>query len=243
MSLRYTLLYTVFPYLCLAVFVVGHAWRYITDRYNWTARSSELLEKKSLLYGSVIFHWGMVLTFVGHAGGMLIPQRLYDRVGISADAHAAIAYWSGIAVGIAAFAGIVLLLWRRLAYPRIRVVTTANDWITAIGLLVVIAVGLYNVLFGHYNVLYSVAPWIRGIVTFTPDASLMQEVPPSFKIHVLSAWALLAFSPFSRLVHIWSLPLTYFARPYIVFRRRPAGPLPEPLGASAARVAANRMED
>ena len=92
--------------------------------------------------------------------------------------------------------------------------------ITIVALVVVIGTGLFNVVFGHYNVLYTVAPWIRGIVTFTPDAMLMKEVPISFKIHVLAAWSLLAYSPFSRLIHIWSLPVTYFFRSHILFRRR-----------------------
>jgi nitrate reductase gamma subunit len=48
----------------------------------------------------------------------------------------------------------------------------------------------------------------------------MHEVPLSYKIHVLAALALLGFSPFSRLVHIWSLPVFYFIRRPIVFRRR-----------------------
>jgi nitrate reductase gamma subunit len=95
-----------------------------------------------------------------------------------------------------------------------------NDTITISALALVVGAGLYNVVFGHYNVLYSVAPWIRGIVTFTPDAMLMKAVPLSYKIHVIAAWALLGFSPFSRLVHIWSAPVFYFFRRRIVFRRK-----------------------
>jgi nitrate reductase gamma subunit len=219
MDLAHTLVFTVFPYLCLTTFVLGHGYRYLTDRYNWNARSSEFLEKKSLFAGSVIFHWGIVLTFFGHAGGMLIPQRYYDRVGIGDQAHLAIAHWSGLVVGIAAFVGIVLLLRRRLNHPRVRAVNTANDTVTVVALLSVITTGLYNVLFGDHNVLYTVAPWIRGIVTFTPDGTLMQAVPFSFKLHVTAAWALLAFSPFSRLVHIWSVPVFYLFRRWILFRR------------------------
>lgn len=222
MDIAYTLVFTVFPYLCLATFVVGHAFRYVTDRYGWNARSSEFLEKRSLFAGSVIFHWGIILTFFGHAGGMLIPQPYFDLVGIDEQAHLTIAHWSGLAVGIAAFVGIVLLLWRRLTHPRVRAVNTVNDTVTVCALLFVIATGLYNVLFGHHNVLYTVAPWIRGIVTFTPDATLMQAVPFSFKLHVTAAWALLAFSPFSRLVHIWSAPLFYLFRRWIIFRRHPS---------------------
>jgi nitrate reductase gamma subunit len=221
MDLAYELAFVVFPYLCLATFVIGHAYRYITDRYGWNARSSEFLEKKSLFYGSVLFHWGIVLTFLGHTGGMLIPQRLFDLAGIRSQAHLAIAYWIGLFVGIAACLGSLLLLWRRLTDRRVQAAGTTNDIVTIGGLVWVIGVGLYNVVFGHYNVLYSLAPWIRGIVTLTPDPQLMREVPFSYKLHVLSALALLGFSPFSRLVHIWSAPFFYMIRRRIVFRRRP----------------------
>lgn len=219
MDLYDTLVFTVFPYLCLTTFVIGHAYRYVTDRYGWNARSSEFLEKKALFAGSVLFHWGIVFTFLGHAGGLLIPQGVLDRFGIDSQAHMEIAYWSGLAVGIAAFVGALLLLQRRLTHPRMQAVYRLNDTITISALALVVGAGLYNVVFGHYNVLYSVAPWIRGIVTFTPDATLMQTVPLSYKVHVLSALALLGFSPFSRLVHIWSAPVFYLLRVPILFRK------------------------
>jgi nitrate reductase gamma subunit len=224
MDLWYTLIFIVFPYLCLATFVVGHGYRYVTDRYCWNARSSEFLEKKSLFAGTVLFHWGIVLTFLGHAGGMLIPQSVFDRFGIDSRAHMSLAYWSGLAFGLAAFSGALLLLRRRMNHKRVRHAGTLNDMVTIGALVVVIGAGLYNVVFGHYNVLDTVAPWIRGIVTFTPDAMLMRDVPLGYQVHVLAAWALLGFSPFSRLVHIWSAPLFYFSRPPIVFRRRTALP-------------------
>jgi nitrate reductase gamma subunit len=219
MELAYTLVFTVFPYVCLTTFVVGHGYRYVTDRYQWNARSSEFLEKKSLFYGSVLFHWGIVLTFLGHAGGLLIPQGYLDLAGINAQSHLIIAYWSGLAAGLAAFIGALLLLWRRLTTPRVQAASTLNDIITIAGLVFVIGAGIYNVIFGRHNVLYTVAPWIRGIVTFSPDPNLMLEVPLSYKLHVLSALALLGFSPFSRLVHIWSAPFSYAFRRYVVFRK------------------------
>lgn len=223
MDPTHTLIFTVFPYLCLTTFALGHAYRYVTDRYGWNAHSSEFLEKRALYPGSVFFHWGIVLTFAGHAGGLLIPQRVFDLLGIDGRAHLAIAYWSGLVVGSAALVGVLLLLRRRLTHPRVKALNRTDDTITIGALVVVIGTGLFNVVFGHYNVLYTVAPWIRGIVTFTPDAMLMKEVPLSFKIHVIAAWSLLAYSPFSRLIHIWSLPVTYFFRRPILFRRRVAG--------------------
>jgi len=209
-----------FPYLALATFVVGHTYRYVTDAFGWNARSSELLDKESLRTGITVFHWGILFTLVGHAGGLLIPQQLYDAVGIVGQTHSKIAYFSGWAVGVAALAGILLLLWRRLSRPRIRATTTMNDWITLLLLVWVIGAGLYNVAFEHFYVLDTIAPWIRSIVTLRPDPTLMREVPLSYEVHILSALALLGFSPFSRLVHIWSVPLTYLFRRYVVFRRR-----------------------
>jgi nitrate reductase gamma subunit len=221
MSVYDTLLFTVFPYLCLTVFTLGHGYRYLTDRYGWNARSSEFLEKDALRYGSVIFHLGILLTLFGHTGGLLIPQRLFDRVGIHSGMHLSIAYWSGLGVGIAAFSGALLLLWRRMHNRRVQAAGTVNDLATIGGLGVVVGLGLYNVVFGHFNVLDTVAPWIRGILVFQPEATLMQTVPLSYKLHILAALALLAFSPFSRLVHIWSAPIFYFFRRPIVFRRKP----------------------
>ena len=223
MDLIYELVFTVFPYLCLVTFVVGHSYRYISDRYAWNAHSSQILDKKSLRWGALLFHVGIILTFVGHAGGLLVPQKYYDFFGITSEMHLAIAHWMGEVVGIAAFVGCLLLLWRRITNRRVRAAGTINDLITLGGLTLVVGLGVYNVFFGNHNVLDSVAPWIRGIVFFSPDPELMRPAPLSFKIHVTAAWALLAFSPFSRLVHIWSVPVFYFFRRWIIFRRKPRG--------------------
>lgn len=214
--------YAAFPYICLTLFALGHAYRYLTDRYGWNARSSEFLEKKSLRSGSVLFHWGILLTLLGHAGGLLIPQRIFDRVGIDSRLHMEIALWSGLVVGALALAGAVLLLYRRVAVRRVSASSPPNDLVVLAGLLLVIGLGFYNVLFDHYNVLYTLAPWIRGIVLLSPQPELMRDVPPLYKAHTLTALALLAYSPFSRLVHIWSVPLTYLVRPWIVLRRKAA---------------------
>jgi nitrate reductase gamma subunit len=219
MDLIYELVFTVFPYLCLVTFVVGHSYRYISDRYAWNAHSSQILDKKSLLWGALLFHVGIILTFVGHAGGLLVPQKYYDLFGITSDMHLAIAHWMGEVVGVAALVGCLLLLWRRITNRRVRAAGTINDLITLGGLTLVVGLGVYNVFFGNHNVLDSVAPWIRGIVFFSPEPELMRPVPLSFKIHVTAAWALLGFSPFSRLVHIWSAPFGYAFRRYVVFRK------------------------
>lgn len=220
MNLTHTLAFLVFPYLALTIFVVGHTYRYSVDSFSWNSKSSEFLEKKNLYPGITLFHWGILLTLVGHAGGLLIPQTFYDMVGIDGQTHSRIAYWAGLLAGMAAFAGSIWLLWRRITVKRIRVTTTVNDYVTLAALVFVTGAGLFNVVFGHFYVLDTIAPWIRGIVFFRPNPELMLTVPMSYKIHILGALAVLGFSPFSRLVHIWSAPFTYPLRRYIVFRRK-----------------------
>lgn len=219
-----TLAFGVYPYVALTIFVMGHIYQYFYDPLQWNSRSSEILEKNSLKIGITLFHWGVILTLLGHTGGLLIPQRVFDMVGIDGRMHTSIALSVGMVVGTAAFIGVILLIWRRLSVSLIVVTTAVSDVVVLFLLLMVIGTGLYNVFWGHYSILDTIAPWIRGIVTLTPDPGLMVPVPLSYKIHILTALTLIAFSPFSRLVHIWSVPVLYLYRPFIVYRRRVTGP-------------------
>ena len=144
--------FLVFPYVCLTVFVVGHIYRYLTDPYRWNSKSSELLERGSLKYSSVLFHYGMVFTFFGHAAGMLIPQSVYDMFGLSGEAHTRLAVISGAVIGLAAVAGNALLLRRRITNRRVLVNSTKGDLITLTLLLFVAGVGTFNVFFGHFSI-------------------------------------------------------------------------------------------
>jgi nitrate reductase gamma subunit len=225
MNILNTLVFLVFPYLVLATFVVGHMYRYLVNPYGWNTKSSELLDKKGLKFGVTIFHWGIIFTLLGHGAGLLIPQKYWDAMGINSQAHTLFATYSGFVVGAAALLGLALLIYRRISKDRILAITSLNDFVTLGLLFFVVATGFANVvsgLYDHFDILNTIAPWLRGIVTLTPDASLVLEVPLRFKVHILAVLTLLGFSPFSRLVHIWSVPVTYLFRRWIVFRRREA---------------------
>jgi nitrate reductase gamma subunit len=223
MNILNTLAFLVFPYLALTTLVVGHIYRYVVDPYGWNTKSSELLDKKGLKFGVTIFHWGIIFTLLGHGAGLLIPQKYWDAVGINSQAHTLFATYSGFIVGAAALLGLALLIYRRISKDRILATTSLNDFVTLGLLFFVVATGFANVISGlyeHFDILNTIAPWLRGILTLTPDASLMLEVPLRFKVHILAVLTLLGFSPFSRLVHIWSVPITYLFRRWIIFRRR-----------------------
>ena len=214
--------FVIYPYIVLTTFVLGHLYRYFTDRFGWNARSSELLEKRGTWYRITLFHWGILLTLMGHTGGLLIPQRYYDLFGITGQTHTFVAVVAGLLFGLAAFLGVALLMHRRITRPRIAATTTLNNMITLILLFLATGTGLYNVMFGHFYVLDTIAPWIRGVVILKPDPQLMLDVPLSYKIHILAALTVLGFSPFSRLIHIWSAPFEYLFRKVLVLRRHEA---------------------
>jgi nitrate reductase gamma subunit len=223
------LLYAVLPYVALAVFVVGHWWRYRRDQYGWSARSTQLLESRVLKYASTIFHFGALAAIGGHVLGLLVPRSWTEAVGLSDDAYHVIAVIGGLAAGGAVCIGFALLVYRRVRFPRVRVTTTRADVIT-MGLLALgIVTGLLATItnFGdavHYR--ETVAPYFRQLFILDPEPELMTGggVTFIFQLHVTTAWLLFAWWPFSRLVHAWSVPVDYFRRSPIPYRSRATAP-------------------
>ncbi|MGG3924281.1 respiratory nitrate reductase subunit gamma, partial [Geobacillus thermodenitrificans] len=84
-------LWVIVPYLSLVLFIAGHIWRYQRDQFGWTSKSSELLEKRQLRLGSLLFHWGILFVFVGHVMGILIPESFYTALGITEEMYHVIA--------------------------------------------------------------------------------------------------------------------------------------------------------
>ena len=54
----------------------------------------------------------------------------------------------------------------------------------------------------------------------------MARAPIGFRLHALVAFGLFALWPFTRLVHVFSAPVGYLTRPYIVYRSRDSRPGP-----------------
>lgn len=218
-------LWIIYPYLMLTTFLVVHIYRYNTDQLAWTAKSSEFLEKKSLMWGSMMFHIGIVLVFFGHVGGLMIPKTVMESLGVSEHLYHMGAVYGGGLAGIMTLAGITILFLRRINVKRVRATSSASDFLVAILLLVNVAMGVYNTLgynlfVGGFDYRETIAPWLRGLITFRPDASLMADVPLFFQLHVILSFAVFGIWPFTRLVHVWSVPLAYFKRSYIVYRSR-----------------------
>lgn len=231
--------WVILPYVSIAVFVVGHIWRYRRDQYGWAARSTQLFESRALTVGSNLFHVGALAAIGGHVLGILVPYQWTREVGIDDDAYHVIAGVGGVLAGAAVVFGMLVLFWRRARYPRVRATTRRMDMWVFLLLAVTILTGLWATLGASWigdevEYRHTVAPWFRSLFTLAPDGRLMSEVPFVFQLHVTVAWILYATWPFSRLVHAWSVPMGYFRRSPILYRSR-TGARPRPAGAPVGR--------
>ena len=222
-----TLLWVVVPYVCLAVFAVGHWWRYRYDKFGWTTRSSQLYESRLLRLGSPLFHFGLLFVLMGHVMGLGVPKSWTEAVGISEGMYHASAVGVGSVAGVCTVVGMAILIYRRRTVGPVFSATTRMDKAMYAVLGTVIVLGLVNTvvanLFGHYDYREGVSIWFRGIFRLDPHPGLMAEAPIGFQLHGLAAFALFALWPFTRLVHVFSAPLGYLTRPYVVYRSRDAG--------------------
>ena len=113
-------LFQIFPYIAIAAFLLGCILRFDRDPYSWRTKSSQLLRRKQLIIGSVLFHLGILVILAGHFVGLLTPIQIFDALGISHSAKQILAMTAGGIAGLFCLVGLCLLLHRRLFDARIR---------------------------------------------------------------------------------------------------------------------------
>jgi nitrate reductase gamma subunit len=222
-----TFLWVVVPYVAITLFVGGHIWRYRYDKFGWTTRSSQLYESRLLRLGSPLFHFGILLVALGHIVGLLIPESWTDAVGISESAYHAAAVSLGVISGFMTLTGVAILIYRRRTVGPVFSATTRNDKAMYLLLVATLVAGLGTTVLGNltghpHDYRQTVAPYFRSVFYLHPHVELITKAPIGFQIHVLLAWVLIAAWPFTRLVHVFSAPVGYLTRPYIVYRTRAA---------------------
>jgi nitrate reductase gamma subunit len=225
MSTLHNFLFNVYPYICLAVFLMGSLARFDRDQYTWKSDSSQMLRKKSLGWASVMFHAGILFLFFGHTVGLLTPHWMYESF-ITPATKQMIAIVSGGLAGLVCFIGLTGLIWRRMFDARIRLTSHRTDLAILIILWVQLALGLLTLpySFGHRDgaVMLQLSYWAQSIFTFTPDAAAIANIDWPYKVHLVLGMTIFLLFPFSRLVHVWSgfASVAYLFRPYQVARSR-----------------------
>ena len=224
-----TLLFGIYPYICLAVFFVGSWVRFDRDQYTWKSDSSQMLRTGTLRWGSNLFHIGVLFLFFGHTVGMLTPHFVYEPF-MTAGAKQILAMVSGGIFGVFGFIGVSLLLHRRLTDPRIRATSKTSDIVLLWLLWAQFALGLATIPLSAQHLdgsmMMKLAEWAQRIVTFRGGAAeLLDEASWVFKAHMFLGMSIFFIFPFTRLVHVWSGfgTLAYVARPYQLVRSRRLG--------------------
>jgi nitrate reductase gamma subunit len=227
MNLANTLLFGIYPYICLAVFLVGSWLRYDREPYTWRSESSLLLRRGHMRIASNLFHIGILGIFFGHLVGLLTPVAVWHALGIDAPTKQLMAVLAGGFFGLICFVGLSMLIHRRLTEPRIRATTKTMDFVVLFLLLAQLVLGLVSILFSLQHMdgeeMIKLMTWSQRIVTFRADAaSYVADVALVFKLHLLLGMTLFLVFPFSRLVHIWSglASVRYLARPHQIVRAR-----------------------
>jgi nitrate reductase gamma subunit len=219
-------LFGIYPYICLAVLLLGSLVRFDREPYSWKSDSSQTLYMGELKLGSNLFHYGVLIVILGHFVGFLMPESLVLWL-MSPKQHQLLAMVVGGIAGLIAIVGISILIHRRLYYRRIR--GNSRKWDIAIILMLwlQLALGLATVPISAQHMgsgeFERIVSYVQGVVYFHRDiAGIMQGLAWPYQIHVLLGFTIFLVSPFTRMVHIWSGvgSLAYLVRPYQLVRRR-----------------------
>lgn len=218
--------FQIYPYIALAVFFIGSWARFDYAMYTWRTGSSQLLSSRGMRLGSNLFHIGILAILAGHVVGLLTPHAVYERV-ISVPHKQLLAMWAGGIAGVLCFAGLAILLWRRLFNARVRATGSFGDLLVLVLLLAQLLLGMVSIRVsaGHLDgsVMIVLSEWAQHIVTFRAGAAnFIYGVHWVYQAHLVLGMTLFLITPFTRLVHVWSIPVSYLWRPYQVVRKRQA---------------------
>lgn len=219
-------LFGIYPYICLAILLLGSLVRFDREPYSWKSDSSQILYKGQLKLGSNLFHYGVLVVILGHFVGFLMPEALVMAL-MSPTFHQLIAMVVGGLAGLIALIGASVLIHRRLAYRRIR--GNSRKWdltiITLLWLQLALGVATVPLSAQHMDgaMFERLVSYVQGVVLFRGgNAEILQGTPWVYQIHILLGFSIFLISPFTRMVHIWSGvgSLAYLVRPYQLVRKR-----------------------
>lgn len=217
-------LFGAFPYVAIMLAVFGGIYRYLSDRFSYSSFSSQFLENRALFWGSVPWHYGILIILLAHLLALLFPAQW--AVLIAAPARLYVLEVVGLALALLTSLGLVLLILRRLRDARILAVTSAMDWVLLGALLVQVVLGFWVALFYRWGsdwYLHTAVPWLISLGTLNPQMQYVTALPWVVKLHMLGGFVIIALFPFTRLVHVVTVPITYLWRPYqvVIWNRRP----------------------
>ncbi len=221
-----SVLFLIVPYAVVALAVVATAYRSLYRPSTVSSLSSQILESRTLFWGSISFHWGLVLVLAGHLLAVFLPRTITLWNADSLRLY--ILEGTGLALGLWALAGGLVLSWRRYSDARVRAVTSPADVLVLALLVLSMVTGVLTAVLYAFGSSWFTAvftPYLWSLATLRPRPELVADLPWLARLHAFNFFVLLAVFPFTRLVHIITLPLGYLFRPWqiVIWVRRPSG--------------------
>ena len=219
------LLFGIYPYVANLICIVVSWIRFDREPYTWKADSSQMLDGKGFRIASNLFHVGVIFILMGHFVGLLTPEWIYHHF-ISSPNKQLVAMVSGGFFGILCLIGLLMLIKRRLTNDRVKASSKFSDIAVLFMLLIQLVLGLLTIVVSmdHLDgsVMIMLGNWAQYIVIFNPAAAAasIEPVHIIYKLHVFVGLSMILMFPFTRLVHIISVPVWYFGRKYQVVRQR-----------------------
>ena len=216
-------LFVVFPYVATIIAILVGIVRYYSDRFTYSSLSSQFLENRTLFWGSVPWHYGVILILSAHLLAAIFPSQWGDLIADQTRLY--ILEVTGLALAVVAIVGLTLLIVRRVTNARAFTVTTAMDWILLAALLAQVILGFWVALvyrWGSDWYLRTAVPWLYSLVSLNPQIQYVTVLPQVVQLHILNAFFIVLLFPFTRLVHLMTFPITYLWRPYqvVIWNRR-----------------------
>ncbi len=215
MNLLNSFLFVAFPYVAVIVFVFGVTYRYRRVGFTVSSLSSQFLEGKALFWGTIPFHIGILVVFLGHLTAFVLPSA--TLAWNSVPVRLIILEVTAFVFGLNVLVGLAGLMYRRLTSPRIRAVTTRADVALEMLLLAQVVLGCWIALGYRWGASWFAAdlsPYLWSLVRFSPETAAVFALPWVIKLHIVGAFALVLVVPFTRLIHFVVAPLNYLTRPY-----------------------------
>jgi len=220
-------LFDIYPYICLAILLLGSLIRFDREPYSWKSDSSQTLRLRQLRMGSNLFHYGVLIVILGHFVGFLMPEAIVLRL-MSPTEHMLLAMVIGGIAGLIAIIGMSVLIHRRLADVRIRGNSRRWDIAIVVMLWLQLALGIATVPVSAQHMggaqFERLVAYVQTVVYFQGGgAAILQGIPWVYKAHILLGFTIFLVSPFTRMVHIWSGvgSIAYLFRPYQLVRKAP----------------------
>jgi nitrate reductase gamma subunit len=218
-----TVLFAVFPYVAVVLAVVVGVYRYVRNPFSYSSVSSQFLENRQMFWGSVPWHYGIIIILVVHLLAALFPQAWGAL--LAAPVRLYMLEITGMALGLLTLVGVLIFFWRRMTNSLVIATTSVADAVLLVALLVQVVLGLWVAIgyrWGGVWYLHTAVPWLASLAAFRPDPGLIAALPLVPKLHILGGILLVALFPFTRLVHLVAYPITYLWRPYqvVIWNRR-----------------------